>query len=249
MCAERQRGILQDVWQALKPNGILTYSTCTFNRAENEDNVHWIAENLGAEILKIDTAAFPEITETDGGYRFYPHRTKGEGFFLSVLRKSDNENNVCRLKLKNKIPKKINFSDFSEIKLKTSDFDFIEKNNIIKAYSVNKKEEILFIEENLHCLMAGLEMGEIKGKDFIPAHTLAMSKAFDFQHINTVDADYKTAIYYLKKTTIYLENAPLGYNLLCFENAPLGWVKNLGNRCNNLYPANWRIKMNFDENY
>ena len=47
-CAERQRSILMDVWDALKPGGILIYSTCTFNAEENEKNVEWIAETLGA---------------------------------------------------------------------------------------------------------------------------------------------------------------------------------------------------------
>jgi NOL1/NOP2/fmu family ribosome biogenesis protein len=71
----------------------------------------------------------------------------------------------------------------------------------------------------------------------------------DFQSVNKIDVDYKTAIFYLKKEAIYLENACRGYNLLCFEGVPLGWVKNVGNRCNNLYPAEWRIRMNIDKIY
>ena len=49
---------------------------------------------------------------------------------------------------------------------------------------------------------------------------------------------------FLKKESIVLDDYPKGYVLICFENVALGWVKNLGNRCNNLYPQSWKIRMN-----
>ena len=92
ICRQRQRRILADVWTALKPGGLLIYSTCTYNREEDEDNVAWIARELGAEVLEVPVR--PEwnitgnLTEADFPvYRFLPHKTKGEGFFLAVLRK------------------------------------------------------------------------------------------------------------------------------------------------------------------
>lgn len=84
LCAERQRQIVSSVWDALKTDGILVYSTCTFNREENEENVRWICEELGADLLNIDLHGNEDITVSDFGYRFYPHKTKGEGFFMSV---------------------------------------------------------------------------------------------------------------------------------------------------------------------
>ena len=83
-CAERQCDILDDVWEALKPGGILIYSTCTFNREENEKNAQWIADELGAEILPISHDPAWGITEGKPGYHFYPHKTKGEGFYICV---------------------------------------------------------------------------------------------------------------------------------------------------------------------
>ena len=64
MCAERQREILADVWSALKQDGLLIYSTCTFNEYENEENVRWIAQELGAEVLRLHVEPGWNITET-----------------------------------------------------------------------------------------------------------------------------------------------------------------------------------------
>ena len=92
VCWQRQRRILKDIWPTLKPGGLLIYSTCTFNREENEDNISWIAKELGAEVLPVPVDESWGITGNLIGedfpvYRFLPHRTMGEGFFIAVLRK------------------------------------------------------------------------------------------------------------------------------------------------------------------
>ncbi len=76
LCAARQKRIVSDVWPALREGGFLLYSTCTFNRYEDEDNVEWICGELGAECLK--------------QRHFYPGEDKGEGFFAALLRKNGN---------------------------------------------------------------------------------------------------------------------------------------------------------------
>ena len=73
LCAARQRRILADVWPALAPGGLLVYSTCTFNRREDEENVAWICDELGAECLD--------------QRHFYPGEDRGEGFFAALVRK------------------------------------------------------------------------------------------------------------------------------------------------------------------
>ena len=73
LCAARQRRILADVWPALAPGGLLIYSTCTFNRMENEDNVAWICAEKGASCLEMR--------------HFYPGEDRGEGFFAALLQK------------------------------------------------------------------------------------------------------------------------------------------------------------------
>ena len=91
LCWQRQRRIVRDIWHCLKPGGLLVYSTCTYNREENEDNVAWIAEELGAEVLPVEVQSGWNISGNLAGkdfpvYRFLPHRTEGEGLFMAVLR-------------------------------------------------------------------------------------------------------------------------------------------------------------------
>ncbi|MFZ4582866.1 MAG: RsmB/NOP family class I SAM-dependent RNA methyltransferase, partial [Paludibacter sp.] len=118
-CVSRQRDILIDSWDALKPGGILVYSTCTFNREENEENVHWICNELGAEIIKLDIED-DKIVTTDGGYRFYPHRVKGEGFFMAVIRKY--KTTIKEQKFKLQLDKNTKKIDASELPFKLMDF-------------------------------------------------------------------------------------------------------------------------------
>lgn len=91
-CAARQREIASDIWQALKPGGIFIYSTCTFNRAENEDMIDFLVRSLGAE--PVDIVSDPSWGIHKGVdtpypcFRFMPHLTRGEGLFMAVVRKN-----------------------------------------------------------------------------------------------------------------------------------------------------------------
>jgi 16S rRNA C967 or C1407 C5-methylase (RsmB/RsmF family)/NOL1/NOP2/fmu family ribosome biogenesis protein len=238
MCAARQKEILAEIWDTLKTDGILIYSTCTFNRAENEENTQWIAKNLGAEILKINISDFPEITETDCGYRFYPHKTKGEGFYISILKKKiKTSKNTFRITQSKK-----NFIKTEKIPL-FGKMIGIEENNFIKYYNSNFYNEFIFFDKNFKTLKSGLTLGERKGKNIVPSHELAMSKIIDIKQFNTIEVDYQTAMKFLRKENIFLENKNSDYFLLLFKNTPTGWIKNLGNRCNNLYINEWRIRM------
>ena len=92
-------------------------------------------------------------------------------------------------------------------------------------------------------MYAGIPLAEQKGKDFIPETALALSKNIDLEKVNTFDVDLQTALRFLQRETIIIPQASNGYVLLTYRNTPLGWVKNLGSRANNLYPAEWRIRM------
>lgn len=91
MCQERQRSIVQDIWQSLRDGGFMIYSTCTYNSLEDEDNVRWIASELGAEIISVPVPEEWNVTPSPF-YHFYPHKVKGEGFFCALLRKSVADN-------------------------------------------------------------------------------------------------------------------------------------------------------------
>ena len=245
LCAERQKKILTDVWDALKPEGILVYSTCTYNREENEDNVAWMCRELDAELLKVDLLGNENIVESDFGYRFFPHRTKGEGFFIAVVRK--NEPTVRSKQIKAELKKGIKFVKQNEMQFQLTSpelYTYINDDNFIRAYQTDRFNEFMFLNNRLRCIESGLLMAEQKGKDFIPAAQLALSKALNAENVACADLDYGAAISFLKKESIFLPDSKTGYVLVLFQNQALGWVKNLGNRKNNLYPHNWRIRMN-----
>ena len=245
LCAERQKKILTDVWDALKPEGILVYSTCTYNREENEDNVAWMCRELDAELLKVDLNGNENIVESDFGYRFFPHRTKGEGFFIAVVRK--NGSAVRSKQIKAELKKGIKFVKQNEMQFQLTSpelYTYINDDNFIRAYQTDRFNEFMFLNNRLRCIESGLLMAEQKGKDFIPAAQLALSKALNTENLACADLDYGGAISFLKKESILLPDSKTGYVLVLFQNEALGWVKNLGNRSNNLYPNNWRIRMN-----
>jgi len=243
-CVIRQREILNDVWDALKPGGVLVYSTCTYNREENEENVAWICNELGAQCIQLNNVD-ENIVATDGGYRFYPHKVRGEGFFISVIRKEDGNLQTPKFRIQpDKNAKKIE-SNVLPIQIIEPDiYVFYNIDNKIIAFNNKQINELLFIRAKFNCLMAGVELFEVKGKDFIPAHQLALLKILDKSTCTNVEVDYKTAIAYLKREAISLPEANIGYLLITYKSLALGWVKNIGNRCNNLYPQHWRIRMN-----
>lgn len=72
-CSALQREIVETVWPTLREGALLVYSTCTFNRFEDEDNVRWICEHLGGTLLE--------------ERHFLPGRDRGEGFYIAAVRK------------------------------------------------------------------------------------------------------------------------------------------------------------------
>lgn len=244
MCARRQREILTDVWDTLKKDGILIYSTCTYNREENEENVSWMETELGAELIRLNTDAFPEITVSDKGYRFFPHKTRGEGFFLSVLRKTSDAPSL-RIKKQDKRQQK---SEFNETELKNrliepENWKIHTDNNMISAFRTKFSDKVELLKSNLHIMHYGITLYEIKGRDLIPHTSLALSKSIQMENVLQAEVELRDALLFLKKETINLSEAEKGFVLIKYRNMPLGWVKNLGNRCNNLYPNEWRIRM------
>lgn len=253
-CASRQRHILRDVWDALRPGGLLIYSTCTYNTEEDEENVHYITEELGAEALPIPIPTDWHITGalryTHPVYRFFPHKTRGEGFFLAILRKEDGERNEIRFKSKNKkekretapsVPPYVNeWLTMTDPTVKSS------AGNPTRLLSRFLNDAYPLLNEHLRILSAGITPGEVKGKDFVPAPELAFSTLLNREAFPAVDLDWEQAIRYLRRETIRLPgNMERGYVLIRYKGFPLGFAKHLGNRMNNLYPQEWRIRSGY----
>lgn len=243
-CAIRQRQVITDAWDALEQDGILIYSTCTYNREENEATVEFVCNELGAELLSVDISRFDGIVDSGMGYRFYPHRIKGEGFFIAALRKKAAapppkriKNDLKKLQLKRS-------EQMREYLIPDADLTIYDSGQQLVALPTELKDEILWVQSQLNCLVAGIQLAERKGTNLIPAHQLALSKLLNFDNIQKAEVDLTTALQYLKREAIAIPESPPGYVLICYRNLALGWVKNMGNRSNNLYPQHWRIRMN-----
>ena len=230
-CQRLQREIISDIWPCLRPNGILIYSTCTFNAHENEENVAWIAEELCADFIDIDIKEewniTGSLTDNHPVYRFIPGLTRGEGLFVAVLRKKEGAFNE-ELRTKNEESDNAFANDpksYSSKKVPT-----LKKEYPSKKKTPCKKESSSFI---LHPSLP---------KDY-SLHSKALSIVDDNKEYPHIDIDYAQAINYLRKEAIVLPpDTPKGIVLLTYQHIAIGFAKNIGNRANNLYPAEWKIK-------
>lgn len=190
-CARLQREIVTDAWSCLADGGLFIYSTCTFNTHEDEENIQWMMDELGAEVLPVKVDAAWNITGSllDGFnqpvYRFIPGISKGEGLFLCVLRKGGTWQQGQSLK------------------------------------SLCKSQQNLNI---IYCPKAQPDMVK-------------------------VEVNYQQAMAYLRHEAITLgADVPRGMVGICFEGHLLGLAKNIGNRANNLYPKEWKIRTTYIPN-
>lgn len=255
LCAARCRRILNDIWNALKPGGVFILSTCTFNTEENEENVKYAIEELGASPIEIpvnqEWKITPALKYNYPAYHFFPHKTKGEGFFLAAFRKADSENQTFHLKnnKKNRQKERAQTPASNDWQRYLSDADsYIAEwhNFCLRAIPAIFREKYQLLKSQLTVVDAGIYVGEQKGKDFIPSEELALSTALNRTAFQETKLSYADAIRYLKKEAFPLPgDTEKGYILVTYENIPLGFMKNIGNRANNLYPQEWRIRSSF----
>ena len=248
LCSQRQRRILSDVLPALKENGILIYSTCTFNEQENERNLIWLAQEKAFEFipLSIDPAWGVETIQKENaiGYRCYPHQVKGEGFFISVLQKRISSKEL-RFKSKRRFtyaPKKI-IERLNEWILHPDQFDFIQQENLLITIPVLLCEDVQLIQERLNIVTKGTAVAEVKHDKLIPEHAFALSIHLNEEHFQKINLTLDQALRYLRKETFAWDEERKGFALVKYQENSLGWVNLLGNRFNNLYPSAWRIRM------
>ena len=238
MCAQRSREIVADVWPALRTGGYLVFSTCTFNPAENEDNVRWICEHLGAEVIPLSSSPSWGINADDGMLRFLPHRTIGEGFFLALLRKGAKENTL-RLRKAEKplpLPRKWINTNGEFIGIQSAD-------DTLAALRQTLLPAATAIRQNIKTIATGTDVATIKGKKQIPAHALALSTIRSDTAFPQAELSLDESLQYLSRQALQLKGTvPKGYVLTTYKGHPLGFLNNLGARANNLYPAEWRIR-------
>lgn len=252
LCSTRQRRILADIWPSLKNDGYLIYSTCTFNPEENEENLKWLAENNSVESIRIplsDDWGIEEI-EQNGlfGYRFLPHKVKGEGFFLTLIRKKEGSYSYPvsrKTKIRfEKMPKL-----FADVRnwLTTPDSEYLVKNEFLIAFPENHIPMLSALAEQLRIISFGLPVAQFKKNDILPEHTFALAVDSNTTVFETVELDLRDALLFQKKEEIRISSASKGWLLVQFQGVPLGFVKNLGTRANNYFPKEWRIRMALPE--
>lgn len=250
-CQALQREIVTAAWYCLRPGGIMIYSTCTLNTRENEENVRWACAELGAEVLPAAPDEGWGITGSllDGFNepvcRFIPGRTRGEGLFMAVLRKNDDDGTSGQTKPRKKTKKgqqptaKIPAGWLTE----SDGLIMRQEGDTLMAMSETLSETYDTAAASLRILSAGITVGHVKGRDIIPDHALALSTALNHDAFPQAELTYNEAIAYLRRETVTLpEGTPRGYVLMTYEGAALGFAKNIGNRANNMYPQEWRIK-------
>lgn len=245
LCSMRQRRIVLDAWPALKTGGLLVYSTCTFNTAENESNLAWLHTQCGFESLRVPFPAGSGIMETEHegifGYRFFPHRVKGEGFFFSLLRKTDETANTGRLKSNLVHATNKEKEAVKNFLQSPADFDFFNHNQRIIALRKTIALPMQHIAQQLHTVQAGIVLADA-AKGLKPDHQLALYTGLNRNAFPGVKLDKDQALDYLAKEDVKISGNEKGIALVSFGDIPLGWINRLGNRSNNLYPKEWRIR-------
>ena len=216
-CAERQKSILADVWPLLKDGGTLIYSTCTYNHLEDEDVVDWLCNEFEARLIVMR--------------HFYPHADKGEGLFIAVMTKGE---------------------PAGRSEPSAEPHSYLLQSVGERKVAVQKRFANV-VEEVRRCvpvIVSGTEVSVVKGNKNIPCHALALSKyRHNILRQNNPIGNYVTteiseadALKYLRGETLQADGQQKGITLITHKGQALGWGNNVGNRINNLYPQQWRIR-------
>ena len=245
-CSTRQERIIEDSLVTLKQGGYLIYATCSYSFDEDEKIMDQICSIADMQNIPIDIPSEWNIVETESpehkakGYRFYPDKIKGEGFFISVFKKISEPNPGYYS------------TDFSWNELSKKEFGvlsahfelplnyaFIMHQQMIIAIDKQFEIQVKALLKNLYIKKIGLAIGEIKGMDLIPAHALAVSDWATIPY-ETIAVDELTALQFLRRSDLVM-NGKKGWHALSYQGIRLGWAKLLPNRLNNYYPNEWRL--------
>ncbi|TDH21491.1 RNA methyltransferase [Segetibacter sp. 3557_3] len=246
MCSMRQQRILSDALPALKQDGYLVYSTCSYSVEENENICDWLIDKGGLEPVKIPFEQSWGIVETMSeihgapGYRFYPGRVSGEGFFMACFRQVDDNGEYASRKSAIQKPTRTMVETIAPWLMNSTELDFALQKDMLIAFPARFREQLQMAQGVLSTRKSGVAIGEIKGTDLIPHHEFALSPLLSAA-VGAVDLDLQNALLYLKRKDLKDTVKGKGWMLARYQGYNLGWMKVLPNRINNYYPVNWRI--------
>ena len=269
LCASRQQRIVADIWPSLDPGGLLAYSTCTMNRSENEENVAWIIETLGAERVSFDPEILSQlrsngvIVTPQGELRLHPGLVKGEGLFFALLRKPADSlppEQLPQKSTESRFPnsgikdfksgnqkdfKSGNQKDFISENHKSGNFKSGYQKSSGSGHNTNKSDRSdQMFAKNGKPPKNNFHQQNSPVQNVQPEHEMALLTNYSGEW-PSVDVTKEQALTYLSKGTLNLPDAPLGYLRITYGGLGLGFVKNIGSRANNLLPPNLRIRMQF----
>lgn len=257
MYADMQEDILRHALPMLKPGGMLLYSTCTFSPLEDEGTVEKIlAMDSNMELIEMKgyegfVQGKPElIGSTDESIRrcvrMFPHRLEGEGHFLALFRKKEDDGILLSPPTQSpsglKGEERSLWENFAGKMKRQWDSHRMECKNGMVYYMPAEFPKM----RGLHFLRSGLFVGEIKKNRFEPSQSLAMALSCeDFNHCLMLSVEDERVIRYLKGETIVLtaeeSQQPDDWHLVCVEGYPLGWGKKTGQSLKNKYHKGWRM--------
>jgi 16S rRNA C967 or C1407 C5-methylase (RsmB/RsmF family)/NOL1/NOP2/fmu family ribosome biogenesis protein len=248
LCSQRQQRILADVMDSLKPGGILIYSTCSYSTEEDEHIADWIMQEFNVKSLQLKPGFSQGMVETISaaekafGYRFYPDKVKGEGFFIASFQNQNHLSETKEIKSKTK-PSFISNREMLLIKNYLQDpakFTFIKWQDEVLAIPAVLLEALLLMQSVLYIKKAGIKMGKIIRDELIPHHEWALSPQASAA-IPKAALDLENALQYLRRKDMILKKDIKGWAMVTYRNLPLGLIKIMPARINNYYPKEWRI--------
>lgn len=245
LCSQRQQRILADALDALKENGILVYSTCSYSKEEDEEIMDWLVEEFEMKNLPLKLQDEWNIVETfssksnSRGYRFYPDKIKGEGLFLACFQKTSSTKET---KFRSGKIEKTSSKEKNIIQpwLKSGNFELIKDNHSFFALPSSLVNDYSILSSVLNIQYKGAGIGQIMKDRLVPEHSLAMSTIIS-DEIPFNEVSYEQAIKYLQRQDVKLETLGKGWQLVSFVGHNLGWINVLPNRINNYYPKEIRI--------
>lgn len=245
LCSQRQQRILADALPALKEGGLLVYSTCSYSREEDEAIADWLVQEMKMESLAVKLDRFSGIVETaspqtaSNGYRFYPDKVNGEGFFLACFRKKDGGESG-RIK-----PAKADLASAKEKAIlagwiEPAALEVFRFRDSFYALPQHFFADFLTLRPLLNIQYAGTQLGEIMKDKLVPNHALAQSSLLN-KNVPVYDLSYDHAIKYLQRQEFVAQPERPGWQVVRYAEKNLGWINALKNRVNNYYPKEIRI--------
>ena len=251
-CAARQDNILREAWRALRPGGTLIYSTCTFNRDEDEGSLERMLAWAGDEVAApypVDVDPAWGIVEGEVGpfrtFRFFPHRTVGEGFFAAVARKAPDAPGRQRLpKGRRSMVAPADRASAGELRRWVREPDRMVFGTVAGtgyAWYGEQAEAVKTLSEALPVICSGVALGQLFKGRLKPDPALAFFDGLERGAVPVAGLDDEQALRYLRRQEVAAGALAEGVNLVTARGRALGFAKRIGARVNNMYPNSLRI--------